>query len=207
MKQFVSCSFLFRATENPPTSAAELDSDPDSPQLDQFPLDQQRSPLVGLYHSLHNHHQCAILTIDDLKGREARVGLALGFSPSKAQRLAVDVFPKGIPRCSRLCRWENGRNACVKPLRRPPSKPFHALKHLFLLCRGFSAFWPARFSTSSRPIVIFRLISFRLIRHDRFIFFSSLPSLFVYCMFCLPRNAFTSVLQNISTSVCRHAME
>ena len=52
--QFVSCSFLFRAMENPPTSAAELDSDPDSPQLDQFPLDQQRYPL-GLYHSLHNH--------------------------------------------------------------------------------------------------------------------------------------------------------
>ena len=46
------------------------------------------------------------------------------------------------------------------------SRPFHALEHLFLLCRGFSAFWPAGFSTSSRPIVIFRLVS-----HDRFIFF------------------------------------
>ena len=30
--------FLFRAMENPPTSAAELDSDPDSPHLDQFSL-------------------------------------------------------------------------------------------------------------------------------------------------------------------------
>ena len=36
--QFVSCLFLFRAMENPPTSAAELDSDPDSPHLDQFSL-------------------------------------------------------------------------------------------------------------------------------------------------------------------------
>ena len=52
--QLVSCLFLFRAMENPPTSAAELDSDPDSPHLDQFPLGQQRFPL-GLYHSLHNH--------------------------------------------------------------------------------------------------------------------------------------------------------
>ena len=40
--------------ENPPTSAAELDSDLDSPQLDQYPFDQQRSPL-GLYHLLHYH--------------------------------------------------------------------------------------------------------------------------------------------------------
>ena len=30
--------FLFRAMENPPTSAAELDSDPVSPHLDQFSL-------------------------------------------------------------------------------------------------------------------------------------------------------------------------
>ena len=63
---------------------------------------------------------------------------------------------------------------------------FHALEHLFyfvLLCRGFSAFWPARFSTSSRPIVIFRLIIFRLVRHDRFFFFSSLSSLFVCSVF------------------------
>ena len=35
--QFVSCSFLFRAMENPLTSAAELDSDPGSPHLDQLP--------------------------------------------------------------------------------------------------------------------------------------------------------------------------
>ena len=71
---------------------------------------------------------------------------------------------------------------CEALLRRPPSKPFHALEHLFLLCRGFSAFWPARFSTSSCSIVIFRLISFRLVRHDRF-FFSSLSSLFFCSVF------------------------
>ena len=63
------------------------------------------------------------------------------------------------------------------------SKPFHALEHLVLLCRGFSAFWPAGSSTSSRPIVIFRLIIFRLVRHDRFIFLSSLSSLFVCSVF------------------------
>ena len=82
---------------------------------------------------------------------------------------------------------------CEALLRRPPSKPFHAcaLEHVFLLCRRFSAFWPARFSTSSRPIVIFRLISFRLVRHDRFIFFIFVFSL---CLFCLPRNVFTFVL-------------
>ena len=80
--QFVSCSFLFRAMENPPTSAAlaELDSDPDSPHLDQFPPGQQRSSL-GLYHSLHNH----LRHPDDRRttwkeGRRVDLDLALGFS-------------------------------------------------------------------------------------------------------------------------------
>ena len=77
---------------------------------------------------------------------------------------------------------------CEALLRRPPWKRFHALEHLFLLCRGFSAFWPARFSTSSRPIVIFRLTSFCLVRHDRFFIF-----VFSLCLLCLPRNAFTFV--------------
>ena len=66
------------------------------------------------------------------------------------------------------------------------SKPFHALEHLFLLCRGFSAFWPAGFSTSSRPIVIFRLIIFRLVNFVMTVlvfFFSSLSSLFVCSVF------------------------
>ena len=36
--QFVSSLFLFRAMENPPTSAAELDSDPDSPHLERYQL-------------------------------------------------------------------------------------------------------------------------------------------------------------------------
>ena len=92
---------------------------------------------------------------------------------------------------------------CEALLRRPPTKPFHALEHLFLLCRGCSAFWPARFSTSSRPIVIFRLISFRLVRHDRF-FFSSLSSLFFCSVFQgTPSHSSCTIwqsLQNISTS-------
>ena len=72
---------------------------------------------------------------------------------------------------------------CEALLRRPPSKPFHALEHLFLLCRDCSAFWPARFSTSSRPIVIFRLISFRLVLHDRFFFHLFLLSFSVLLVF------------------------
>ena len=83
--QFVSCSFLFQAMENPPTSAAlaELDSDPDSSHLDQFPPGQQRSSL-GLYHSLHNH----LRHPDDRRttwkeGRRVDLDLALGFSPEQ----------------------------------------------------------------------------------------------------------------------------
>ena len=62
---------------------------------------------------------------------------------------------------------------CEALLRRPPSKRFHALEHLFLFCQGFSAFWPARFSTSSRPI------EFLLVHHDRFFFHLCLLSLSV----------------------------
>ena len=81
--RFLSVSF--RAMENPPTSAAlaELDSDPDSPHLDQFPAGQQRSSL-GLYHSLHNH----LRHPDDRRktwkeGRRVDQDLALGFSPEQ----------------------------------------------------------------------------------------------------------------------------
>ena len=96
--QFVSCSFLFRAMENPPTSAAlaELDSDPDSPHLDQFPPGQQRSSLPGLYHSLHSHlrHPDDRRTTD-LEGREACRSRSCSWLFTGArQRLAVDVFPR-----------------------------------------------------------------------------------------------------------------
>ena len=100
-------------------------------------------------------------------------------------------FLGGIPRCSRLCPWENGRNACVKHCFVVHLRSLRALEHLFFLCRGCSAFWPTRFSTSSRPVVIFRLISFRLVLHDSFFLISPVFSLF---LFCLPRNAFTFVL-------------
>ena len=92
----LTCSFLFRAMENPPTSAAlaELDSDPDSPHLDQFPPGQQRSSL-GLYHSLHNH----LRHPDDRRttwkeGRHVDLDLALVYwlFTGARQRLAVDVF-------------------------------------------------------------------------------------------------------------------
>ena len=75
--------------------SSELDSDPDSPHLDQFPLDQQRS-LLGLYHSLHNH----LRHPDDRRttwkeGRRVDLDLALGFFTGARQQLAVDVFLRG----------------------------------------------------------------------------------------------------------------
>ena len=52
---FVSCLLSFPSHgKSADLCTAELDSDPDSPQLDQSPLDQQRSPL-GRCHSLHYH--------------------------------------------------------------------------------------------------------------------------------------------------------
>ena len=56
---------------------------------------------------------CAILTIDDLEGREACRSCSWLLTGAR-QRLAVDIFRPGIPGCSRLCPWQNGRNACVK---------------------------------------------------------------------------------------------
>ena len=72
-------------------------------------------------------------------------------------------------------------------------------KNLKVLCFK-TAIW--RTLTSSCPIVIFRLTSFRLVRHDRF-FFSSLSSLFVCC---LPRNAFTFVLHYLDLAILAKPM-
>ena len=84
--------------ENPPTSAAlaELDSDPDSPHLDQFPPGQQRFSL-GLYHSLHNH----LRHPDDRRttwkeGRRVDLDLALGFSPEQGNgKLSTSFLDRG----------------------------------------------------------------------------------------------------------------
>ena len=155
---------------------------------------RQRSPL-GLYHSLHNHLRHPDYRRPGKKREACRCRscpwLLTGITEQGNGKLSTS-FLGGIPRCSRLCPWENGRNACVKHCFVVHLRSLsHALEHLFLLRRGCSAFWPARFSTSSRPIVIFRLISFRLVLHDRFFFFIFVFSLF---LFCLPRNAFTFVL-------------
>ena len=61
---------------------------------------------------------CAILTIDDLEKREACrcrscPWLLTGITEQGNGKLSTS-FLGGIPRCSRLCPWENGRNACVK---------------------------------------------------------------------------------------------
>ena len=77
---------------------------------------RQRSPL-GLYHSLHNHLRHPDDRRLGKKGRRVDPDLALGFSPvlrSKATESCRRLSSGGIPRCSRLCPWENGRNACVK---------------------------------------------------------------------------------------------
>ena len=116
--QLVSCSFLFRAMENPPTSAAlaELDSDPDSPHLDQFPPGQQRSSL-GLYHSLHNH----LRHPDDRRttwkeGEACRSRSCSWLFTGARQRLAVDVFPRsgGFRGVADFVHGKMDGNACVK---------------------------------------------------------------------------------------------
>ena len=181
--QFVSCSFLFRAMENPPTSAAlaELDYDPDSPHLDQFPPGQPRSSL-GLYHSLHNH----LRHPDDRRttwkeGRRCRSrSCSWLFHRSKAtascRRLASIG---GIPRCSQLCPWENGQNACVK---------LRSLSTHSSICFYFAVAFLHSGQPGFQLLLVrssfFRLIIFRLVRHDCFIFFfSSLSSLFVCSVF------------------------
>ena len=60
---------------------------------------------------------CAILTIDGRPGRKGGVSiwiLLLAFHRRKATASCRRLSSiGGIPRCSRLCPWENGRNACV----------------------------------------------------------------------------------------------
>ena len=179
--QFVSCSLIFRAMGNPPTSAAEIDSDPDSPQLDQSPLDQQWFPL-GQYHSPHHH----LRRPDDRRpGRKGGVSILLSASyRSKAkascQRLSSGGGGGGGRVVANFVHGKMDGMHCEALLRRPPSESVSTHSSiLVLVCRGFSAFWPARFSPSSRPIVIFHLTSFRLVRHDRFFFNLCLLSLSV----------------------------
>ena len=86
--------------ENPPTSAAELDSDPDSPHLDQFSLLWWSAAVsTGPVSLMHCTTICAILTIDDL---EKKGGVSMQILPlashwyyGASQRQAVDVFPRG----------------------------------------------------------------------------------------------------------------
>ena len=77
---------------------------------------RQRSPL-GLYHSLHNHLRHA----DDRRPGKKREAcrsrscpwLLTGITEQVNGKLSTSFFG-GSPRCSWLCPWENGRNACVK---------------------------------------------------------------------------------------------
>ena len=76
----------------------------------------QRSPL-GLYHSLHNHLRHPDDRRPGKKGRRVDADLALGISQvitEQGNSKLSTSFLGGIPRCSRLCPWESGRNACVK---------------------------------------------------------------------------------------------
>ena len=101
-------------------------------------------------------------------------------------------FLGGIPRCSRLCPWEKWTECmCEALLRRPPSKPFHALEHLFLLYRGLFCILASQ---------VFNFFSSdRHFSSDKFwffmtVFFFFLIFVFSLFLFCLPRNAFTFVL-------------
>ena len=110
--QWVSCPLSFRAMENPPTSAAWL-----RPWLSTAGSVSTWSAAVSTG-PVSLTTICAILTIDDLEGREACRSCSWLLTRAR-QRQAVDVFPQGgggggISRCGRLCPWENGRNACVK---------------------------------------------------------------------------------------------
>ena len=151
------------------------------------PLDQQRSPL-SLYHSLHYH----LRHPDDRRpGRKGGVSILLLASHQSKAKASCRRLSSGGFRS--VADFVHGKIDGMHVWGTASSSPFEAFPRtravLFLHCRSFSAFWPARFSTSSCPIIIFRLTSFRLVRHDRFFLFA-----FSRCLFCLPRNAFTLVL-------------
>ena len=105
--------------ENPPTSAAELDSDPDSPHLDQFSLLWWSTAVsTGPAASLTAQPSAPSWRSTTWKKREACRSrsypwLLTGITEQGNGNLSTS-FLGGIPRCSRLCSWENGRNACVK---------------------------------------------------------------------------------------------
>ena len=63
------------------------------------------------------------------------------------------------------------------------SKPFHALEHLFYFAVAFLHSGQPGFQLLLVRSSFFVWIIFRLVRHDHFIFFSSLSSLFVCSVF------------------------
>ena len=68
---------------------------------------------------------------------------------------------------------------------------------------AWSTAWPARFSASPCPSVIFHLTSFRLVRPYCFFFVFFFIFVFSLCLLCLPRNAFTLVLYFLGIFVKR----
>ena len=160
---------------------------------------------------------CAILTIDDLekKKREACRSrscpwLLTGITEQGNGKLSTS-FLGGIPRCSRLCPWENGRNACVKhcfvvhlrSLSTHSSICFYfAVAVLLLASQVFNFFSSDRHFSSDK---------FSFGSSWPFFFISSLSSLFFCSVFQgTPSHSSCIIwqsLQNISTSVRRQAME
>ena len=184
--------FLFRAMGNPPTSAAELDSDPDSPQLDQSPLDQQRS-LLDLCHSLHYH----LRHPDDRRpGRKGGVSILLlashrSKSTANCRRLSSGGF-RGV------ADFVHGKMDGMHVWSTASSSTFEA----FPRTRVCVFTLPGLFCILASQVFNF----FSCDRHflsDKFSFGSSWPfSFFVIvfslCLFCLPRNAFTLVLYQLA---------
>ena len=187
--QFVSCSFLFRALENQPTSAAlaELDSDPDSPHLDQFPPGQQRSSLPGLYHSGTAQPSApSWRSTDDLEGREACRSRSCSWLFTGArQRLAVDVFPR------------SGGFRGVADFVHGKMEGVHVWSfEAFPRTRAFVFTLPWLFCIlASRVFNFFSSGSDRHFSSDNFSFGSSWPFYFFFifvfslCLFCLPRQS------------------
>ena len=194
--QFVSCFFLFRAMENPPTSAAELDSNPDSPHLDQFSLLWWSAAVSTGPVSLTAQPSAPSWRSTTWKKREAcRCRLALGFSPvlqSKATASCRRLSSGGFPGVADFVHGKmDGMHVWSTTA---SSSTFEA----FPRTRAFVFTMPWQFCILASQVFNF-FSSDRHFSSDKFSFGSSWPFfffIFVFSLFlfCLPRNVFTFVL-------------
>ena len=176
--------FLFRAMENPPTSAAELDCDPDFPQLDQSPLDQQWS-LPGLYHSLHYH----LCRPDDRRpGRKGGVSILLLASYRSKAKASCRRLSGGF---RGVADFVHGKMDRMHVWSIASSSTFDAFP------RTQAFVFAGAFLHSGQPGFQLLLVRSSFFVWQVFVWFvMTVFFIFVFslCLFCLPRNAFTIVL-------------